>query len=383
MKKKVCVITGTRAEYGLLKPVMKAIKASRHLELLLLVSSMHLAKEFGRSVDLIRYDGFKIDFSVSMNPEIDEASAMARSIGRGIIGMTQAFTQKRPDIILLLGDRIEALAAAIAGAYMNIPVAHIHGGDISKAGLDESARHAITKLAHIHFPATLKSRDRIVKMGENPKYVHLVGAPGLDSILKEPLLSRSRIKEEYGIDVDQPFIMVLQHPVTTQVDQAAKQIKETLSAVKKIGLPAYIIYPNSDAGGRAMIKEIKKACRSNSFRAFRNMPHQLYLSLLKYAAVLVGNSSSGIIESSSFKLPVVNIGIRQEGRERSTNVIDAPHQTKAIGRAIREALYDERFKGQMLKCRNPYGAGCASQKIIKVLNTIKLNKALLQKQITY
>ena len=344
---------------------------------------MHLSKEFGGTVDLIRKDGFKVTNKVKMNPGSDKTESMALSIGKGIIGITLALKKIKPDVTVILGDRIEALASAIASAYLNIPIAHIHGGDKNRAGLDESARHAITKLSHIHFVATKTSMARVIRMGEKTQNVFLVGAPGLDTILKEKLISKNKLAKKYNLDLDKPLLLLVQHSVTTQIDKAGNQMRKTLSAIKKLKLPTFIIYPNSDAGGRAIIKEIKKNKHLSFIKVFKNLPHGLYLSFLKQASVLIGNSSSGIIESSSFKLPAVNIGIRQDGRERSTNIIDAPHDKKFILKAIKKALFDEQFRRKVKKCKNPYGDGQASKHIVKIFSVIKINKKLLQKQITY
>ena len=383
IKRKICIITGTRAEYGLLKPVMMAVKNSKTLELFLMVTGMHLSEEFGKTIELIEKDGFKISYKVKMNPKKDNAESMAKSIGRGIIGIAESFRKTKPDITVVLGDRIEALAGAIASAYINIPVAHIHGGDVNKAGLDELARHAITKMSHIHFPATKKSMERIIRMGEDRQHVFLTGAPGLDSILKEPVIPKSELARKINASLEGPFLLLLQHSVTTQIGNARAQIRETLAAIEELKIATLIIYPNSDAGGRAIIEEIEKKRNPPFVRIFKNLPHDLYLGLLKYASVLVGNSSSGIIEAPSYRLPVVNIGIRQEGRQRSTNIIDAPHDKKAIARAIRKALYDKEFRTQVKRCRNPYGDGKAGARMAKILSKIKINHKLLQKRITY
>ena len=383
VRRKICVITGTRAEYGLLTPVIKQINACPDLELLLMVTGMHLSADFGRTIDLIKGDGLKVAYKVHMNLSDDNAESMAFAIGKGIIGMARAFKNRRPDITLILGDRIEALAGVIASSYLNIPVAHIHGGDISMAGLDELARHAITKMSHVHFAASKKSKERIIKMGERPENVFLTGAPALDTILREPLLPKADLEKACNMDMDKPFLILVQHSVTTQIGEAKSQIRKTLNSIKQIGMPAIIICPNSDAGGRAIIKEINKAGHLKYIRIFTNLPHMLYLSLLKRTAVLVGNSSSGIIESSSFKVPVVNIGIRQNGRERSTNIINVAHDTNAITKAIRKAVYDKKFKDRIKRCKNSYGDGHAGERIVKVLRSIKLGNSLLYKQIAY
>ena len=380
--RKIAVVTGTRAEYGILYPVLKAIEAEPDLELCLVAAGMHLSHEFGYTVREIEKDGFGIHATVDMLPESDSPGAMAQSVGKGIVGMVQAWEQLKPDMILLLGDRTEPLAATIAGAYMNIPVAHVHGGDIC-GSIDDPARHAITRFAHIHFPATQASAERILRMGEEEWRVLSVGSPALDVILNEDLLSSESLARQLGLDLSRPLILLVQHPVTTQVDEAAAQMKETLDAVTEVGHRTVLIYPNSDAGGRSMIEVINEYESNHSIKAFKSLPRPEYLSLMKAASVLVGNSSSGMIDAPSFGLPVVNIGIRQEGRERGLNVIDVQHDKREIIKAIEKAVTDKEFLAQANSGGNPYGDGKASQRIVKVLTEVEITPGLLQKKITY
>jgi UDP-hydrolysing UDP-N-acetyl-D-glucosamine 2-epimerase len=296
--------------------------------------------------------------------------------------MAQAWGQMKPDIIMVLGDRVEPLAAAIAGAYMNIPLAHIHGGDIC-GNIDDSARHAITRLAHIHFPATKKSAARILKMGEEKWRVHMVGSPALDVILHEPLLPAGTIARKYALDLTRPIVLLIQHPVTTQVEEAQQQMRETLDAIVQLGYPTVAIYPNSDAGGRKMIEVIREYEGYPLIKTFKSLPRREYLSLMKIAGVMVGNSSSGIVEAPSFGLPAVNIGIRQEGRERGANVIDCGHRKNEIIKAIKKALNDKEFLAEVKKCESPYGDGQAAPRIAGILSQIEITPALLQKKITY
>jgi len=377
------VLTGTRAEYGLLKPVMHTIKNDSQLELSIITAGMHLSKEFGYSINEIIKDGFKINEKVSMNPKEDTGHSMVESIGIGLVGMANAFDKIKPDLLLVLGDRIEALAGVIAAAYMNIPIAHIHGGDSTRAGLDESARHAITKFAHIHFTVTKKSAERVGKMGEDDWRIFIVGAPGLDTILNINYLSKDEIEKRFNLENEKPFIIFLQHAVSTEPEKAEAQAVETLEALNELSIQTVAIYPNSDAGGRKIISQIKKYEKNGFFKSFKNLPQIEYLSLLKYANVLVGNSSSGIIESSSFNLPVVNIGIRQDGRERSNNVLDVDYDKTQIKKAIEKALYDDSFREIVNKSINPYGEGKASSAIVKVLKELEISPKLLQKKISY
>jgi len=382
--KKIAAVTGSRAEYGILYPVLKAIQAHRDSVLFLIVTGMHLSHEFGYTVRDIERDGFKIDAKVDMLLSGDTSVAMVKSIGIGIMGIAQTWEQLKPDVILVLGDRVEPLAATIAGAYMNIPVAHIHGGDKSTGGhVDDYVRHAITKLAHIHFPVTEKSAERIIKMGEDEWRVYTVGSPALDVILNEKLLPAEALKEKLGIDLSRPLILLLQNPVTTQADEAAKQMKETLEAIVEMGNPTVLVYPNSDAGGRRMIEVIKEYKKHAFIKAYPSLPRREYLSLMKAADVMVGNSSSGIIEAPSLGLPAVNIGSRQEGRERGKNVIDVRHNKREIIKGIEKALTDREFLAEVKKCQSPYGDGKASQRIAEILSKVEITTQLIQKKITY
>lgn len=382
--RKIAVVTGTRAEYGGFYTVLKAIKIHPALELSLVVAGMHLSHEFGYTVEEIENDGLKVEAKVDMLLSSDTLGAMVKSVGLGIIEMAQVWEQIKPDIILVLGDRIEPLAATIAGAYMNIPVAHIHGGDACVGGnIDDANRYAITKFAHIHFPATRKSAERIIKMGEDEWRVHTVGSPALDMILSEPLVPTDVLAEEFDLDLSQPLILLVQHSVTVQVDEAPNQIRETLETLVKLAYPTLLIYPNSDAGGRRMIEVIKEFEGYPFIKTFISLPRRKYLSLMKVASVMVGNSSSGIIDAPSFGLPAVNIGIRQGGRERGKNVIDVGHNKQEIEKAIEKALTDKGFLKEVKKCESPYGDGKTAPRIAEILSKVEITPQLLQKKITY
>lgn len=383
MSRKICVVTGTRAEYGIFYPVLEAIKTSSDLELYLIVTGMHLMKEFGYTVKEIEEDGVSIYQRIEIAQIEDTGKAMANSVGKAVTELANCFDRLQPDIVVILGDRGEMLAAAVAANYLNIPIAHIHGGEIS-GHVDGLMRHAITKMAHIHFPATPESKSRIIKMGEEPWRIFQVGAPALDRILNQSLPAEAELRKKYLLSKDKPFLLVVQHPVSIESNEAGGQMEITLEAVIEVGLPAIAIYPNADAGGREMISVIKKyALNCDLIKLIANASHEDYLGLMKISAVLVGNTSSGIIEAPSFRLAVVNIGIRQEGRERSTNIIDVPHNKKAIVQAIKKALYDQKFREKVKSCKNPYGDGHASERITKVLEIIKLDKKLFQKKMTY
>lgn len=382
--KRIAVITGTRAEYGLLNPVIRAIQDHPELNLSIIATGMHLSKEHGYTIKEIENSGFKVDVAVDMLLSNDTGTSMAKSLGLGLIGIAQALDQINPDIVLVLGDRGEPLAAAIAALHMNIAIAHIHGGDTMTGGvIDSSIRHSITKFAHIHFPATEESAARIEKLGEETWRIHTVGAPGLDTILNTEFIPKEQLIEQYSLNASEPLILTIQHPVTTQPENAGSEMRTTLEALSELGMQSILVYPNSDAGGRSIIEVIKEYEHLPFLHTFKSLPHIEYLSMLNIADALVGNSSSGIIEASSFHLPVVNIGIRQEGRQRTNNVIDVASDKGKIIEAINTALYDKGFKQKVNECVNPYGDGKAGFRIAEVLAGIEINQKLLQKKITY
>lgn len=379
---KVAVFTGSRAEYGILKPVMGAINKHDKLRLFTVVCGMHLSAEFGNTSEEIEKDGFEINSRIASINTVDSCQAMAHYLGDVIVDTSDVLSELSPDAVVVLGDRVDILGVVMAAAYMNIPIAHIHGGDVSNAGLDEPARHAITKFAHIHFPATERSAERLIKMGEEPERVHVVGAPGLDTILGKKLPDAEELSERYSLDMSKPVVLVLQHSVTTEPRDAEFQMSETMAAIAETDHQTIVIYPNADAGGRKMIEVIKRYVGTN-VKAYRSLPHEDYLGLMKIASVMVGNSSSGVIESSSFNLPVVNIGTRQKGRERSDNVINAEHDRSLIVSAMKRAIYDDQFLSQVSRCQSPYGQGRAGVQIADILTKISINRAFLQKRVTY
>jgi GDP/UDP-N,N'-diacetylbacillosamine 2-epimerase (hydrolysing) len=382
MTRKIAIVTGTRAEYGIYFPVLTAIKRSSKLDLSLIVTGMHLSEKFGNTVDEIEKDGFIIDAKIPLGLSEDSGASMARDVGMCILGLTDAFEEIKPDILLVLGDRGEMLATAIAGIYMNILVAHLHGGEVSGA-VDESVRHAITKLSHIHFPATEESAERIRKLGEDEFRIHVVGAPALDTILSETFIPKKEIGIRFNLDENKTIILVVQHPVTTELDDVERQIRETMDAVVELGEQAVIIYSNADAGGRKIIEIIEQYRNYTFIRIFKNLRHVDYLSLMRSADVMVGNSSSGIIEAPSFGLPVVNIGTRQIGRQRGQNVIDVDYDKDEIIKAMKVGLYDKDFKYEASKCINTYGNGHAGTKVAEIIESVEITPELLQKKIVY
>jgi UDP-N-acetylglucosamine 2-epimerase (non-hydrolysing)/GDP/UDP-N,N'-diacetylbacillosamine 2-epimerase (hydrolysing) len=382
--RKIAVITGTRAEYGLLKPIIQKIDNDPDLELNLIVTGTHLSEEFGYTIDEIISDKIPIKKTIDAYPLTDDGYGMVIAVSKLLDGLIGFFSTDRTDIILILGDRGEPLAAAIAGIYCNIPIAHIHGGEVS-GNVDEPIRHAISKLAHIHFPATQAAANRLIKMGESQDRIFVAGAPGLDTILNEKFLTRENLCEKLGLDPDEEIIVVLQHSVTTEYvpGQAAERIRTTLEALSRLNIQTVIIYPNSDTGGREMISEIKKYKNKPKFHVFDNLRSNLYHSLLEHASILIGNSSSGIIEAPAYQLPVINIGTRQNKRERAGNVINVGYDLEDIFNLAKQILTDVDFRMALQNGRNPYGDGTASETIVKILKEIKITLKLLQKTITY
>ena len=342
MIRKVLYVTGTRADYGLMHETLKLLNKEESIQLDVVATGMHLMHEFGYSIDEIKKDNFNLHI-VNQTFKKDDERSMSEFIGNLITDLTNLFSQINPDIVLLLGDRGEMLAGAIVASYLQISIAHIHGGDVSST-VDDAARHAITKFANIHFPATELSASRIKQMGENPDNIFVVGAPGLDSIIK----SKNNIDEEY-----------LKHKYK----------------IVQTNYQTILVYPNADAGGRAMISKINEY----DVDAYKNIPHEDFIGLLGMASILIGNSSSGIIESSSFKLPVINVGTRQDGREKAENVIDVDYDKNKILDAI-NYINSIEYKMKLDECINPYGDGKASERICDILKNIELTNDLLNKR---
>ncbi len=379
MKRKIIYITGTRADYGLMRSVLFEMEKNPDIDLELVVTGMHLMEEFGMTVNDIEEDGFKFH---KINVKFDEDSklSMVKFIGKFIKLLSDRILKINPDIILLLGDRGEMLGGAIVGAYLSIPTAHLHGGEITST-VDEYARHAITKLVNIHFPATQKSAERIIKMGENHDNVFVVGAPGLDHILGEKLVEPERISSKFNLNLNEPIILLVQHPVTLESKKGIIKARKTLDAIVELENQTIIIYPNADAGGRKIIELIREYESYPFINTYKSIPSIDYLSLMNIVSVIVGNSSSGIIEAPSFKLPAVNIGSRQEGRERALNVIDVDYDKEEIKNAILKAIHDEEFKDTLNKSINPYGDGKTGKRVTDILSKIKLDNKLMNKKL--
>jgi UDP-N-acetylglucosamine 2-epimerase (non-hydrolysing)/GDP/UDP-N,N'-diacetylbacillosamine 2-epimerase (hydrolysing) len=361
---------------------MRIIHESEALELAVIVTGMHLLKEYGLTLQEVERDGFPIAARVDMMIAGDTPRAWAKSLGVCIQSLSQVYEMVRPDILLVTGDRGEMLAATMTAAYMNIPVAHLQSGDLS-GHIDGSARHAISKLCHIHLPACEDSAKRVEKMGEEPWRIFNVGAPQLDEVIHGPRIDPPVLAKSLGFKLDVPILLVLQHPVLAQIGQTKDQMIETMEAIADLGLQSVVIYPNVDAAGQEIIDVIRQYEHLPFVKAFPNLERHMFISLLAIASVIVGNSSCGILEAPSFKLASVNIGNRQRGRMQASNVIDVLHDRKHIGDAVRMALRDNTFRMHLEQCVNPYGDGKSSERVVKILAEIPINEGLLDKQMTY
>jgi UDP-hydrolysing UDP-N-acetyl-D-glucosamine 2-epimerase len=382
-RRKICVVTTSRADFGLLRGLMKEIQVDTALRLQVIASGMHLSKRFGQTWREIEAEGICIDRRVQIGMEGNSSVANLNSIGRGLRGFGSAFAELKPEIVVLLGDRFELFSPAIAALMLQIPIAHIHGGEVTEGAIDDSVRHAITKMASLHFPATEVYRLRIVQMGEDPDRVFNFGAPGLDQIYHSPVLTRFQLEDELGFSLEDPVALVTYHPVTRTAESVGGQVSSLLGAIEKSGIKAVFTMANADAQGLLINDRLKKACaeKADRFKWFPHLGHRRYLSCLSHFAVMVGNSSSGLTEAPSFRLPVVNIGDRQQGRVRAPNVIDVECTQAAIEKGIKKAL-SKRFRGSLQGMLNPYdryGDGRTSERIKNVLRDVQITEEFLKK----
>jgi UDP-N-acetylglucosamine 2-epimerase (non-hydrolysing)/GDP/UDP-N,N'-diacetylbacillosamine 2-epimerase (hydrolysing) len=372
------VVTVGRSDYGIYLPLLRKISQDSELRLHLMVTGMHLSPEFGRTVEAIEKDGFPVGEKVEMLLPGDSPSEIAQSVGRGTIGFAKAFF--RPDLLVVLGDRFEMFASALAALPFRIPVAHIHGGELTEGAIDDALRHSMTKLSHLHFVATEEYARRVRQLGEEPWRVVVSGAPSLDNLSSTPLLNASQLETKYDLSFSQPTLLVTYHPVTLEYEQTEYQTGELLAALETLAMPVVFTLPNADTSGRTIARMLKDfTARQASSRILDNLGTQDYFSFMSLAAVMVGNSSSGLVEAPSFHLPVVNIGARQRGRIRGANVIDVGCERTAIIKGVKRAIsreFKERLKGQ----QNPYGSGNASDRIVETLKRVRIDARLLMKR---
>lgn len=378
MKRRICVVTGTRADYGLLYWPMREILDAPDLELQVLVTGMHLSPEFGMTVREIEADGFEVSDRVEMLLSSDSPAAIAKSMGVGLIGFADALRRLSPDVILLLGDRFEILAAAQAAMVARIPIAHIHGGESTTGLMDDSIRHAVTKMALYHFVTAEPFRRRVIQLGEHPARVHIVGAPGLDHLRRSELLDRASLEQALGFPLRTPVLLVTYHPVTLEATDPSEPMGELLAALDAVP-EATLIFTrtNADTRGRVINQMIDRYVDSNPERAhvFTSLGQQRYLSALREVDAVVGNSSSGIIEAPAVQVPTVNVGDRQGGRLRAQSVVDCAVTREAIEAAIRRVLTTD-FRQAMGDATSPYGDGHAAERIVGHLRELPLEDVL-------
>jgi UDP-hydrolysing UDP-N-acetyl-D-glucosamine 2-epimerase len=378
MKRTIAVVTTSRADYSHLYWPLRALDAHPDVDLKLIVLASHLSPEFGYTVREIEKDGFAIAARLECLLSSDTDVGMAKSIGLAVLSLADTLAVMRPDLILLIADRYEMLAPAAVALALRIPIAHIEGGELSQGAIDDAVRNALTKMSHIHFTSTEGARDRVISMGEEPWRVHRAGAPSLDHLRKSKLLSRSEIGSRLQIDLSRPTTVIAYHPVTLLSDTNA-EADEVFAALARLPQQLVFCYPNADAGSRDLATRIRSLLtQRHDAYFFTNLPAVEYWSLLRHATLFLGNSSSGIMETASFALPTVNIGMRQQGRERARNIVDTPPIATSILDAVHKAESSD-FRASLEGMTNPYGDGFAAQRIVRVLTTLPSRDELLLK----
>lgn len=380
--KRIGIMTGTRAEYGLLKPLMQEINKDNDLELYLIVSGMHLSPEFGMTYKEIEGDGFQINAKVEMLLSSDSPAGISKSIGLGVIGFADEFQRADLDMLILLGDRYEALSAAICALVMRIPIAHLHGGELTEGAIDEGIRHSITKMSYLHFTSTEQYRNRVIQLGENPERVFYVGALGVENIKKINLMTKEELEKSIHFEIDENTVVVTYHPVTLENNTVEEQFLNLLKVLdRNPKIRMIFTKANADTNGRIVNELIDKYAAQNSERAcaFVSLGQKRYLSALKYCRIVIGNSSSGIIEAPSFGKPIINIGDRQKGRICADSVINCGYTQQEIQQAMETALTEE-FENKARNCRNPYEKENTAANIISVIKDYLLNDKIKLKK---
>ena len=379
MKRRIAVVTSSRADYSHLYWVLAELMKQPDVEVAIIAMGSHMSAEFGSTWTNITNDGFAITENIECLLSSDSDIGMAKTIGVATLGLADCLGKLRPDLLLLIADRYEMLAPACVALALRIPVAHIEGGDVSMGAIDDAARNALTKLSHIHLTTTESSRKRVISMGEEPWRVYTVGSPSLDHITKATLLTRQEVEQRLQISLDQRTLAVIYHPVTIAQDTLL-EVDELLAALEEAPQRLLFLSPNADAGSRELMDRIHAFIQTKRNSAFiTNIEHLTYLSLLQYLAAIVGNSSSGIMEAASFKLPAVNVGLRQKGRERGNNVLDCRAHRAEIETAIQIAL-SRSFRASLQNLSNPYGDGHSAERIARILTSVPLAEPLLVKE---
>lgn len=384
MKKKVSILTASRAEYGLLKPIIKKMNTVKDFDVRVVVTGAHLSPEFGLTYEEIEKDGFRIDNKIEILLSSDTPSSISKSMGLAMISFADYFNKLNPDLLIVLGDRYETLAVAMVALNQKIPIAHLYGGETTEGAIDESIRHAITKFSYLHFTSTEDYRRRVIQLGENPDRVYNVGALGVENILNEKLLSKEKLEDELKINLTKPYAIVTFHPVTLENNSSKGQIEALLEACKTYTNMNFIFTKaNADSEGRIINQIIDKyALENDNIVSFTSLGMIKYLSALKYSSMIIGNSSSGLIEAPSFGIPTINIGDRQKGRMQASSVINCEPNREEIKRAIEKAL-TEFFIKKARETVNPYGNGNTSGKIVEVVKEYVLNNKINLKKKFY
>jgi UDP-N-acetylglucosamine 2-epimerase (non-hydrolysing) len=380
MSRAIGVVTVARSDYGHLTPLLRELQDAPDVDLMVYVAGSHLAARFGHTARLVEADGWPIAARVDMDIDADDPGAIAAATGRGVTGFARQFASRTPDLLVVLGDRYEMLSAAVAALPFALPVAHLHGGEVTEGAIDEQIRHAITKLSHVHFPAAEPYAARIRQLGEEPWRVHCCGAPGLDRLQTQAIVSRQALAERLELGLGHPTVLATFHPETLAAADVPRQVEELVGALEKLPGDLVITAPGADTAHRAVTTALEKlAARRPATRLVAALGDEVYCSLLREVDVMVGNSSSAIIEAPTFGLPAVNIGERQRGRLRAANVIDVGHDRAAIRAAIERAL-DPTFRRSLAGLVNPYGDGHAAPRIARVLREVELGPRLVRKR---
>ena len=377
---KLLFITGSRGEWGYIRPILRLCQERSDIDFKLCVTNMHLLPSFGSSTEEIIDDGFKIDHTIYMSLDGYNHYSMVKSLGIFLCSLADIVASEQPDWIILAGDRGEQLMGSLAGAYTYIPVAHIQAGERS-GNIDGTTRHAIDKFTHLHFSANNDAAERLIKLGEEPSRVHNVGAPQLDEIREGLITEGKEISWKYGIDNTSPYLLVVMHPVTEEMNLAEKQIITLIQALKNLKIPKVWILPNNDAGAET-IRRLLLQKRGIDIKIFKNLTRRDYLAILKHCSAIVGNSSSGLLEAPTFRVPAVNLGRWQQDRVQGKNVINAPFELEPCTRAINRAVSKE-FRATLKDLQNPYGDGRSSERILNILLNTPINDRLLIKKLTY
>ena len=380
MKKKILFVTERRADYSKLRPVINEIKKSKKFDYYLVVTGSHLLKKHGHTIDEIKKDKFKIykKFKMFEENHDDSSSTMTIAFGKAVMNLTNIIKTLKPDMIFSGFDIGANFAAAIIGAHMNIHVIHLEGGEITGT-IDESIRHSISKFSHVHLTSNVHATKRLIKMGESKKYIFTVGNPSLDAIKSAKILSKKEIKRKFNLDLKKPFLLVVQHTVTTEINQIDRYFLETINAIKETKHQAIIITGNVDAGSQ----KIKNIIKNSNIKNYENLPFIEYISLLHYSNAIIGNSSSGIMEAPFLHIPSINIGTRQTGRGKAKSIINVEYNKSKIKKAINKAITNKKFLNEIKKQENQHGDGTASKKIVKILEKLDLKKIPVQKKLAY